>query len=200
MRPLRTLAPLGVATAALLAGACSGGDEAQPLATTTTAATPRPSGLDEVRRAFADELDELDMVLTEEGGVIDLETYQPAPEDGTHLSIYLAPRAEIDDQAYVDGILETARAFAPGIFERWSAIESFDVCQLPPADDGEGVALTRLDMDRTTVESLDWSALDLPTLLRVAREAPDDGNRIYVNRPLRQTAAYQEATAAGDAS
>jgi hypothetical protein len=195
VRRSRILAPAGVA-AALLLGACGDDDRSADVATTTTEAAPRPSGLEEVRRTFSAEVDALDMVLTEEGGVIDLETYLPAPEDGTHLSIYLAPRSGIDDQAYLDGILETARALAPGIFERWSAIETFDVCQLPPADDGEGAALTRLDMDRSSVESLDWAALDLPTFLAAARERPDDGIRLYVTRSLREAPAYQEATAA----
>lgn len=195
MRPLRILAPASLVALSLLSSACSD-DDAPRAIPATTEATPRPAGLEEVRRAFADELDALGMVLTEEGGVIDPETYEPAPADGTHLSIYLAPREPIDQGAYLDGILETARAMAPGIFERWSAIESFDVCQLPPADDEEGVALTRLDLDRAAVEQLDWASLDLPSFLQEVDERRGGGARLYVARSLRQTPAYEQAMAA----
>lgn len=193
MRTLRSLACAGVALAVLLTSAC-GDDDTRSGPPTSTVATPRPAGLEEVRRTFDAELEALGMVLTEEGGVVDPTTYE-ADEEGTHLSIYLAPTAAIEDAAYLEGVLDTARALAPGIFERWSAIESFDVCQLPPADD-EGVALTRLDLDRAMVEELDWEGLDLTSFLQTADERAGEGIRLYVARPLRESDAYRQAMAA----
>jgi hypothetical protein len=130
--------------------------------------------------------------------VVDVEGGYTPSTTGRHLSVYVEPVGERSDDQYVDGILDTARLLGPEIFQRWSAIESFDVCQEPPAavDDAEEPApYTRLDMRRALVEELDWDGLTVPTFLTLARDRADDGVTLYVGSPIRGSDPFQAAMA-----
>jgi hypothetical protein len=182
----RCLLPLVVAAAGAL-GACS--DDAP-------VAAERPAGLAEVREVFAADLAEMGLRLTDRGGVVDVEGgYTPSPT-GTHLSLYVEPVGDRSDAEYVDGILDTARLLGPELFERWSAIESFDVCQEPPTavdDADEPAPYTRLDMRRARVEALEWDALTVPAFLATARELAGDGMSLFVGAPIRASDAFEAA-------
>jgi hypothetical protein len=171
-------------------GAC--GSDSAP------AGAERPAGLDELREVFAADLAEMGLRLTDRGGVVDVEGGYTRSATGTHVSVYVEPVGGRSDQEYVDGILATARLVGPEVFARWSAIESFDVCQEPPPavdDDAEPAPYTRLDMRREPAEALEWDALTLAELLTLARDEAGEGVLLYVGSPIRGSDAFEAALA-----
>lgn len=189
----RSLAGLAVAALALGGVAC--GDDAPDSA-------DRPADLDAVRAVFDDELADLGLRLTDRGGVLERDRYVESPT-GTHLALYVAPTGAYSEDDYAEGILTTARLLAPEIFARWSALESFDVCQEQPgtktvSGEPDLPPFTQLDMSEERVQQLDWAALTLAELLAFASEQAGEGVRLYVADPVQESAAFVEArTAAG---
>ena len=117
----RALLLLGLAVVALT----------EPRAVTTSRPRPSARDLDEVREVFADDLADLGLRLTDRGGVLERDGYV-ASATGTHLALYVAPIGTYSEDDYAAGVLTTARLLGPEIFRRWSALESFDVCQEQP--------------------------------------------------------------------
>lgn len=184
-----------LAVAALALGGASCGDDAPD-------AADRPADLDAVRDVFADELADLGLRLTDRGGVLERDGYVESPT-GTHLALYVAPTGAYTEGDYAEGILTTARLLAPEIFSRWSALESFDVCQEQPGTStirGEPdlAPFTQLDMSEPQAQQLDWDTLTLAELLAVASEQAGEGIRLYVADSIQESAAFVEArTTAG---
>jgi hypothetical protein len=56
------------------------------------------------------------------------------------------------------------------VFDRWTGLESFDICQEPHTWLGGGTppAVTLFDIDRDTAESLDWDTVTLGELIDLA--------------------------------
>lgn len=186
----RRLCLLLVAVTALLAG-CSGGD---------TPEVDRPANLDAVRAVFEDDLAALGLRLTDRGGVLERTTYDTS-DTGTHLALYVEPTGAYGEDDYAAGILATASLLGPEIFRRWSALDSFDVCQEPPPgvdDAAEPPPYTQLDITEAVVDDLDWDALTLAELLAVASERAGEGIRLYVDDVVQEAPTFVEArTAAG---
>lgn len=189
----RSLALLAAAVLAL--GSASCGDDAP-------ASADRPADLDAVRAVFDEELADLGLRLTDRGGVLARDGYVESPT-GTHLALYVAPTGAYSEDDYAEGILTTARLLAPEIFSRWSALESFDVCQEQPGtstSSGEPdlAPFTQLDMSEERVQQLDWETLSLAELLAFASEQAGEGIRLYVADPIQESAAFAAArTTAG---
>jgi len=191
----RCLLALVVTMAAGALGAC-GSDGA-------SAAADRPADLAEVRDVFAADLAELGLRLTDRGGVVDVDGGYTPSATGRHLSVYVEPTGEHSTAQYVDGILDTARLLGPEIFERWSEIESFDVCQEPPAsvdDADEPAPYTRLDVRREQAEAIDWDGLTLPTFLALASERSEEGLSLFVESSIRRSDEFEAALAAAGLS
>lgn len=186
---MKIWAPLAAVAIVALAG-CGGDDRPE--------AAARPADLSEVEAVFGPDLAELGLRLTERGGVVDPDDGYAASSSADHLSLYVKPIGDHSRAQYVEGILDTARLLAPAIFERWSAIETFDVCQEPAAivgEDPNAAALTRLDMTRAQVEAIEWDTVTLPAFLDLASERSEEGVELFVERSIRETDAFQSALA-----
>jgi hypothetical protein len=134
--------------------------------------------------------------------LIDLEDqeYEESPT-GRHLALYAEPaRTPYPVSRYIANMVPLLRSLAVTVFARWPELTSFDVCQepRPEVNDAETpVPLTRVEIDRQTSESLDWSEVDLTDLLalQAAAVARDElpGVRVVVFDEARSHPAYRMA-------
>lgn len=184
---MRTLPSLAIAVT-VLAAACGDGtaDSTTPPSSsstvapttttlsgqpTTTTAAPEflpPHTSDAVVALFGDLVEPLGFRVTR-GSLVDLTSYRASPE-GRHLAVYVAPVTEYSPADHAEAFMPLARLFMPMVFERWTGLESFDICQEPHSWPGDGTppAVTLFDIDRATAESLDWATVTLGDLLALA--------------------------------
>ncbi len=147
---------IGGGAAVVLAACGSDGDDAStaPTSPPDTSSTegsvvlPEPTttnGLDgelppveatDLEPLLGPRLAELGLVLTNRGGLIDTRNgqYLQSP-NGNHVALYVEPVGDYTNDQFIDGIYEVTLLSAPTIFERWPAIESYDICQEPRAED-----------------------------------------------------------------
>ncbi|MEL7210923.1 MAG: hypothetical protein AAGK32_22265, partial [Actinomycetota bacterium] len=79
------------------------------------------------------------------------------------------------------------------VFELWPAVESYDICQEPPADVDprpEPAPYTQIDMARDVAESVDWDEASLETVLRLEQETD---TRLIVTQVIRDDPGFIEA-------
>jgi hypothetical protein len=128
--------------------------------------------------------------------LISLDTYQATP-DGTHLAVYVVPLDDQTPSGYARQIVPLAAALLPGVFDRWPALQSFDVCQEPFDWDGEGTppSYTILDLDRESAAALDWATVELPELIALAKL--DRDITLSVDATVGRSRAFQDALAEG---
>jgi hypothetical protein len=122
---------------------------------------------------------------------------------GTHLAVYVEPIAEgqIDAALYVRNIMKTARIFLPFVYNKWSDLKSFDVCQEPEPvldDRPAPTPVTQLIADRKGAKALHWKRATLADLLAKAEEVNGTRNQadplsLYVSPRALTDPAYQEA-------
>ena len=128
-----------------------------------------------------------------------IETYRPDPE-GTHLALYVEPiRAGYSDTRYVENFTTLTRRFIPAVFDRWPALESFDICQ-EPVDDAREVPppTTQIFVARTALGRVsDWRRADLEQLLAASPRVRDvaSGYFVYFAPELRDEPTFAEAAA-----
>ncbi|MGQ0804112.1 MAG: hypothetical protein ACT4PI_09645 [Actinomycetota bacterium] len=171
--PLVVFLPLLV-TIAFAGAACgSAGTEERSLP---------PNDFEELADIFDAELEPLGLKLTR-GALIDTRHGRYRPSDtGRHLAVYVEPTGEYTAADYAEGIVPSARAFLPEVFERWDELETFDVCQepLPGVDDRkEPPPVTQLNLSRAESRDIDWTGVTLAELL-AAREPTREGYTLYV--------------------
>ncbi len=97
-----------------------------------------------------------------------------APTNGPHLAIYVEPIDPVGPSARdsVHDIVPIARLFLPEVFDRWSDLASFDVCQEPATtvdDSPTPPPITQIAVTRKTSAGIDWQDVSLAGL--VARAA-----------------------------
>lgn len=156
---------------------------------TDTSGLPPPSA-SELAPVYEDDLADMGLVLTDRGGLVDSETYEPDP-DGRHLSLYVAPVGERSDEAYADGLVTVTALFAQDVFDRWPDLLSFDVCQeaVPPVGADSAPARTQVSLTRAAAASVDWSTATVRDVATAVDADPDsallvldDELRAVVNR------------------
>jgi hypothetical protein len=187
---MRTITPIIAAVA--LVTACAPDITATPTTTTaaTTTSAPDPTVTttgetttttppqDPMPPHTSDELIALlDPIVAPLGfrvtraALVDMTTYQASP-DGGHLAVYVAPLEDMDADEHAGAFVPLAKAFLPSVFDRWSDLDSFDICQEPHIWLGGGTppAVTIIDLDRETALAIDWSTVDLATLIALSAE------------------------------
>jgi hypothetical protein len=189
---LRRLASLALSAVALLAPACSSdGDE-------------EGSGLDlppndkaVIAEMFEDELRPLELQLTR-GALVDPQPRYRVSDTGRHLALYVEPMGQYTPAQYAEGIVATARIFLPEIFERWSDLETFDICQEPLRgvdDRKEPPPITQLYVTRAEARKIDWSTVGLRDLL-AARQPPRESYTLYVQSGIEADPGFVAASQA----
>jgi hypothetical protein len=178
-----------VSVAAVLAlglSACGDDDGAEGApqtidpASTTTAPPPGslpPQHAIELEEIYGEALADLGLRLTRRGGLIDRSDggYVSSPT-GRHLALYVEP---LDDghttDEYIEGIRSVAVVFAD-VFERWPALETYDVCQEPPDPNGdqdpEPPPVTQIELTREQAEAIDWDTVSVVDLVRGSLASP----------------------------
>ena len=135
-----------------------------------------------------------------------LATYKEDPH-GTHLALYVTPTSSTYATAdYVHNFAKITRVFVPMVFERWTGLQSFDICQEPVNDPrDEPPPVTQIFVVRTALDRVgSWKRATLHDLL--AASPKEQGNRgtdyyVYFDADVRQDPTFQKvADAAGYAS
>lgn len=163
---------------ALLTG-CSGALESAR-APVPTPSLP-PDDADAVAALYERELDAMGVRLTRAGLVDRTDGKFEYSPQGTHLALYVEPVGPATTADYVDRIYSVTRIFASTIFERWSGLETFDVCQEPPPGDDdspEPPPVTQVTMRRDAAAEVDWKTASLTELLIMAKDTRENENGI----------------------
>lgn len=204
---------LGAALVLALA-ACGGDDDAGQAPSTvdsssvTTAAPdalPPPAALD-LEAVYGDALRELGLRLTDRGGLIDRSGggYEPSAT-GTHLALYVEPIGDRSAEEFVEGIASVAAVFGD-VFDRWSGLESYDVCQEPvedppapngqPYDASEPLPVTQIELTRAQAAAFDWATVTVEELIEASRADPP-GLALRVASSLVRDPAYRAVAGGG---
>lgn len=161
-----------------------------------------PHERDEIAEIFDPALKKLGLRMTR-ASLQDLESYRSSPT-GTHLATYVEPINPdgVDDEFYVQRIVETARVFLPRVFREWSDLEGFDVC-LEPVDVPTPVPppVSQLQVDRKTAKTIKWRRADLADLLKEAADRSKGGDQsgdrdsffLYISPRLRDAPSFEAA-------
>jgi hypothetical protein len=142
------------------------------------------------------------LVLTR-GALIDrADNGYEVSDEGRHLALYAEPidDGDYDADAAAANFYDLTAEFTPYVFERWSELDTFDICQEPPTsvdDRPEPFPDTQIDITRSASDSFDWENGDLTDLLTLDLEDPDV--RTVIGERVREaptyTAAYEAAQA-----
>jgi hypothetical protein len=165
-----------------------------------------------IAKLFDDQLRELGYRTTR-AALVRRRSYG-APTNGPHLAIYVEPidPAGMTSQDSVDMIVPLTRLFLPEVFDRWSDLASFDVCQEPASSIDTSATpppITQIAVTRTTAERIDWADSSLADLVgRAARANGDEGYGLgdarrlylYVGPEVADAAAYRRARVAAGLS
>lgn len=166
------LATTVVITALVLSGCGADSSDSADAgdATVATGEALPPSDFAELEAIFDPMLETLGLTLTR-GALIDRSDngYETA-DDGRHLALYAAP---VDEDAFTPEVslttfYDVTALLAPYVFDQWSDLESFDICQEPPDgvdDRPEPFPETQIDLHRAAAEAFDWENGDLADLL-----------------------------------
>jgi hypothetical protein len=130
-------------------------------------------------------------------------TYRVSP-NGRHLAVYVQPTGTYNATNYLDNLGRVAAIFIPAVFDRWTGVQSFDVCQEPlPTIDAspEPPPVTELTVTRSGAHHIRWRGITLADLIDLA--TPRNGRRriktrdfgLYLNDEMRAQLAYQAAIA-----
>lgn len=195
----RRLSALALVVALAAAPAC-GGDPVEdatgepdgaPAATTGRQLPPAEPAA--IMATYEDELAAMGWQMTR-ANLIDRgeRRYEISP-DGTHLALYVEPTDGADADEYAEELVPLTAMFATDVFERWPALESFDVCQEPPNeidDSDEPRPATQVDMTREQAEAVDWDTVDLTELLTVRNAL---GIRVVIGPDVAATLMVRDA-------
>ena len=147
-----------------------------------------------IERVFAPTLRRLGVRLTR-GALVDLQTGRPSAK-GNHLAVYVEPTGDYSNDDYARGTVRTLRAFVPAAFQRWSGLNSFDICQEPlPTVDArpEPPPVTKVELTKAASHKVRWDDLDLTRLLRDASRLGSRALSVYAKPDVRLTSFYQDA-------
>ncbi len=160
------------------------------------AALTYPAGDDASLEAFLNPLVEEFGVRFQRGSLVNRgdEVYE-ASATGTHLALYVEPLEAFTDEQFVVNTWAIAARVTPVVFNTYSGVMSYDICQVPFTDQPrEGVPppVTQVDIDRQTAAGIDWSNGSLADLL-VTLQDTEATLIVRLNPDLQQTPAFVDA-------
>jgi hypothetical protein len=187
----------GLGALMLIATACSSPEallEPDPPARSTLP----PNDRDRLAEMFDDELEGFGLRLTR-GALIDLsgDGYEPS-DTGTHLALYVEPASDhYSGPDYLENLVSVTKVFVPQVFDRWTGLKSFDVCQEPPAAidaNDEPSPETQINVSRVQSDAMDWAAADNVDLLAAAFSEPPQ-LRLTISKRIRDLPDYGDLLA-----
>jgi hypothetical protein len=182
---MRRVALLVLALVALVIGCGDDGDGES---------TPRPpSDFEELAAIFDPMVEPMGLQVTR-ASLVDLDSYDES-DTGNHLALYVEPTGEYSRADYVEGVSELTNLLTPMIFERWTAIDSYDVCQEPaPGDDNQAAPppVTQVHATRAQADALEFP-VTLEDLRALYEARPRGVERVYVDDDLAETPEWKEA-------
>jgi hypothetical protein len=201
LRRLAILVALAVAVATTACGDDKS-DTSTPAAVGETDATTAqepfpPNNFEELAVVFDPMLEPMGLHLTR-GALIDRAGggYEES-DTGTHLALYVEP---IDDgyttADYVAGVYDVTALITPYVFDRWTDIETYDICQEPPNsedDSPEPFPVSQVEVARPFAEGFNWEDGDLADLLRGDQDTEEV--RIIASRAVMNDPEYVAARA-----
>jgi len=140
-----------------------------------------PPKLVKLQKLFDREVRPLGLHVTR-GMLQNLETYRADPE-GTHLALYVEPiQPGYTDAQYVANFTKLTRRFVPSVFERWTDLETFDICQEPVNDPREvPPPTTQIFVARSALDRVgNWKRVTLAELLAASPRVRDISAGYYV--------------------
>jgi hypothetical protein len=183
-------------------GAADGdaGTSAPPTSAATTSDPPPtggetfpPNDVAALKAIFDPLVEPLGLRLTR-GAVVDRTDGYEFSDTGSHLALYVEPVDEagygIDD--YVENIYTLTEVVTPAVFDAFSGIETYDICQEPhQADDDryEPFPVTQVEITRQNAEDYGWETGDLPSFL--AFLAAEEGTKLLAGDELRFSDEYR---------
>jgi hypothetical protein len=185
---------LAVAVAGFAVGCGDDGNEVEP--------TERPENdLEALAEIFDPVVEPMGLVVTR-GSLVDLEGTYDEADDGNHLALYVEPTRDYTTEDYVDGIAELTNLLTPMIFENYTEIDSYDICQEPAPEDDDQAApppITQVFVTRTQADAIDFpvSLTDLRTLYE---ERPPGIETLYADDEIERTAEWKAAAPPGSSS
>jgi hypothetical protein len=183
----------------LLLGACGYNSDDNEVggvdAATETEDEFPPSSIETLAAEFDPQLAPLGLHVTY-GGVFDRSDggYLASPT-GEHLALYVEPIEDsgYDTADYVEGLGTVTALITPQVFERWSGIETYDICQEPPAiiDARDAPApYTQIDISRAVSDTVDWETATTETVIALGL---DGETRVVVTPVIREHPDYVAA-------
>jgi len=125
---------------------------------------------------------------------------------GQRLAVYVEPTGGYTAANYLENLGPVAAIFLPTVFDRWSGVRSFDVCQEPLPSVGESSEpppVTEIVASRRGAGRIPWHDVTLADLvaLQPSGHAPSSLTAtdfgLYLAPAVRADPAYQQALAAG---
>ncbi len=155
-----------------------------------------PAGDDASLEAFLNPLVEEFGVRFQRGSLVNRgdEVYE-ASATGTHLALYVEPLEPFTDDQFVVNTWAIAARVTPVVFNSYSGVMSYDICQVPYTDqprEGTPPPVTQVDIDRQTAAEIDWANGSLADLL-VGLQDPEATLTVRLNPELQQTPAFVAA-------
>lgn len=125
--------------------------------------------------------------------VFDRTTFEVGGE-GAHLALYVEPIADISDDQFARDFPALVKIFLPLVFDRWPALDSFDLCQEPFGHQEETPpSLTLIDISREPAAGIEWQSLDLAGLIDLHQIV---GIGVWANLGVRESDTWQKAAGA----
>jgi hypothetical protein len=186
----RGVAVVTVALLAVVVGAPSAGAGPSDLP---------PPKLKALSKEFKDELQPLGLRVSR--GLLQNETtYRPDP-DGKHLALYVEPKSSRYSWAdYVANFTKLTHAFVPMVFNRWTGLKTFDICQEPLDATREAPPpVTQIFVSRDALDRVaSWKQATLTELLAAAPAERRAGSDYYVyfNGTTRADPTFRQAAQA----
>lgn len=155
-----------------------------------------PAGDDASLEAFLNPLVEEFGVRFQRGSLVNRgdQVYE-ASATGTHLALYVEPLEPFTDEQFVLNTWDIAARVTPIVFDSFTGVMSYDICQVPYTDqtrEGAPPPVTQVDVDRQTAASIDWAGGSFADLL-VALQDPDATLIVRVEPELQQTPTFVAA-------
>jgi hypothetical protein len=151
-----------------------------------------PNNIDELAEIFNPLVEQFGVRFTR-GALVDTADDYNESDTGDHLALYVEPIGDYTDDDYIDGIYDITAVVTPLVYETWSGVNTYDICQEPrPEDDSSAVPppLTQIFVDREQSGGYDWTTGDLDSMMSYSWGQPEFV--VVVAPPLNATPRWTE--------